>query len=78
MHLYPKIYEYWTNKYRRSVNNTLGLRIKFIREWCCKKCEEIKINKKINKIMKKSGYCKTGQNESTWGCDKPYKKKKEI
>ena len=34
------------------VNNTLGLRIKFIKEWYCKKCEEIKINKKINKIIK--------------------------
>ena len=43
----------------------------------CKKCEEIKINKKINKIMKKSGYCRVGQNEPTWGCDKSCKKKKK-
>ena len=27
--------------------------------------------------MKKSGYCKAGENEPTWGCEKTYKKKKK-
>ena len=46
---------YTKDKQINAINNTLGLRIKFIREGYCKKCEEIKINKKINKIMKKYG-----------------------